>query len=44
MNGLKTLMVTNEQLFATLVSELEGNNAVTEGLYEPREDNSELLV
>ena len=44
MNGLKTLMVTNEYLFATLVSELEGNNAVTEGLHEAGEDNSELLV
>ena len=44
MNGLKKMMVENEALFATLVSELEGKNAVTEGLYEAREDNSGLLV
>ena len=44
MNGLKKLMVENEALFATLVSELEGKDAITEGLYETGEDNSELSV
>ena len=44
MNGLKILMVTNEQLFATLVSELEGKDAITEGLYTSREQDSELPV
>jgi len=44
MNGLKTLMVNNEALFATLVAELGGKDAITEGLYTPGEEDSKLLV
>ena len=44
MNGLKTLMVENPQLLTALIAQLEGNNALTEGLYEAREDTSELPV
>ena len=44
MNGLKTLMVDNPQLLATLIAQLEEKDALTEGLYVPREEDSELLV
>ena len=44
MNGLKTLMTTNENLLARLIAELEGTDAVTEGLHGAGEDNSGLLV
>ena len=42
MNGLKTLMTTNENLLVMLIAELEGSNVITEGLYEAGEDNSRL--
>ena len=44
MNGLKTLMVENPQLLTALIAQLEGTNALTEGLYEAREGTSELSV
>lgn len=44
MNGLKTLMVNNSDLLTMLITELGGTDALTEGLYEAREDNSGLLV
>ena len=44
MNGLKTLMVNNEQLLDALVSDLEGNNVITEGLYTAGEEDSRLPV
>jgi hypothetical protein len=44
MNGLKTLMTTNENLLVMLIAELGGSDVITEGLYEAGEDNSRLLV
>ena len=39
MNGLKALMVENPQVLTALMTQLEGNNALTEGLYAAGEDS-----
>lgn len=44
MNGLKSLMVGNPQLLEALVGELGEKNAITEGLYAPREEDSDMSV